>query len=255
MSTFDLTEKAAQQIQGRLSFGLIGGAVGIEASASNSSGEGKKDAEKTTDEKISYTFSSQAMGPATTEPATFTKLLHNNSTWALIDRGSCKAYIPVWELIKDLGSEFQEAATAVQNAWEEREERWRKESERLGKQLTKIVRKDVESLTEKYLKKDPDEIGYGFLPDNSAQLINSSFANKKTIDLSREKAYALALEKIMVDPRYRICVVSISPNGKFMVRCWEASEDSKMTFASSKGKHELIYSRIAFKWKDRVPQK
>ena len=106
-----------------------------------------------------------------------------------------------------------------------------------------------------YWFQDPDEIGYGFLPDNSAQLIDCTIAKKKTIDLCRAKAYALAQEKVMVDPRYRVCVVSICPDGKYMVRCWEASEETEMTFAIIKGKHELIYSRIVFKWKDSVPQK
>jgi hypothetical protein len=48
-------------------------------------------------------------------------LLANNSTWALIDRGSPNAYLPIWELIRDLGSDFEEAAGILERTWNSNE--------------------------------------------------------------------------------------------------------------------------------------
>jgi hypothetical protein len=96
-----LTQKAAQQLQCQISVGFLGGLFGIGASISgeHSSSSGKTEGHDEDSDLISYTFSCQAMGPATTNPATFNKLLANNSTWALIVRGSPNAYLPIWELI------------------------------------------------------------------------------------------------------------------------------------------------------------
>ena len=114
-----LTEKAAQHLQGQLSFGFLGGMFGIGLSirGEHSSSSGKTEAHEKEAEDISYTFSSQAMGPATTNPAAFNTLLSNNSTWAIIDRGSQNAYLPMWELIRDLGSDFKDAATFLEYTW------------------------------------------------------------------------------------------------------------------------------------------
>jgi hypothetical protein len=153
-SAYQLTEKSAQQLQGQLSFGFLGGAFGIGMSVSgeHSSSEGKKTADDVKEEKTSYTFTSQAMGPAATDPATFSKLLSNNSTWALIDRGSPSAYIPVWEMINDLGSEFEKAAQVLQMVWNNKEMKLKKQSRRLGKELTKIVVDDVASFKNESLE-------------------------------------------------------------------------------------------------------
>ncbi|CAB3991233.1 Hypothetical predicted protein [Paramuricea clavata] len=254
-SAYQLTEKAAQQLQGQLSFGFLGGAFGIGMSVSgeHSSSEGKKTAQEEKEEKTSYTFTSQAMGPAATDPATFSKLLGNNSTWALIDRGSPSTYIPVWEMINDLGSEFEKAAQVLQNAWNNKEMKLKKQSRRLGKELTKIVVDDLVSFKNESLKQKPDEIGYGFLPNNGAQLVFNRTIS--TINLTPETAYKIAGDKIIEDPRHRVCAVSLCPDGKYMVRCWEASDAAEMTFESAEGKHQLLYSQIIFKWKDNVPQK
>ncbi len=123
-STSELTQKAALKLQGQISFGLVGGVYGIGGSItgehSRSSGEAKGHDEETDD--VSYTFTSQAMGPSTTSPASFINLLKNNSTWALIDRGSLNAYLPIWELIRDLGSEFEIAAKTLEETWHKDEE-------------------------------------------------------------------------------------------------------------------------------------
>ena len=118
-ATSVLTEKAAQQLQGQISVGFIGGLLGIGASISGeqSSSSGKTEGQEKKADNVSYTFSSQSLGPATTNPAAFPNLLANNSTWALIDRGSPNAYIPIWELIRDLGSDFEEAAKILENTW------------------------------------------------------------------------------------------------------------------------------------------
>lgn len=90
------------------------------------------------------------------------------------------------------------------------------------------------------------------MPNDSAQLVLNSIS---TIDLTLEKAYEIAEEKIIEDPRHRVCAVTLSPDKYYMVRCWEASDVAEMTFTSAKGKHQLLYSKIIFKWKDNIPQK
>ena len=73
-------------------------------------------------------YSVRSIGPTTTNPHTFRKLLSDNSTWALIDRGPVEGYIPVWELLKDLGSENETAADVLEKIWQcdERKKKYRK---------------------------------------------------------------------------------------------------------------------------------
>ena len=153
--TTKLTEKAAQKLQGQISVGFLGGAFGIGASisAEHSSSSGGTEAHEEEQEGTSYTYSFQAMGPAATNPATFSKLLANNSTWAIIDRGSRHAYIPVWELIREIGSDFEEAAKILKIAWDEDEEQNRLKSLRVGYKITEIIKEDLERLRDRYIKK------------------------------------------------------------------------------------------------------
>ena len=124
-ATSVLMEKATQQLQGQISAASVSGLGGICKSIrgehSDSSGNTENHSEKV--DGILYTFSSQAMGPATTDPHAFEKMLANNSTWAVIDRGSSDAYLPVWELIGDLGSEFEEPARILESTWGNDEEK------------------------------------------------------------------------------------------------------------------------------------
>lgn len=41
----------------------------------------------------------------------------------------------------------------------------------------------------------------------------------------------------------------VSP--KYKLKCWEASDDTPTTFC--KGPGQLFFSKVLFKWKDRVP--
>lgn len=153
--TSKLTEKAAQKLQGQISVGFLGGSFGIGASISteHSSSSGKASAQEEEEEDTSFTYSFQSMGPAATNPATFYKLLANNSTWALIDRGSAHAYIPVWELIRDLGSDFEEAAGVLEETWSKDEEQNRLRSLKVGYQITKFIKEDLERLRDQYISK------------------------------------------------------------------------------------------------------
>ncbi|KAL9970354.1 hypothetical protein ACROYT_G022711 [Oculina patagonica] len=251
--TTKLTEKAAQKLQGQISVGFLGGAFGIGASisAEHSSSSGKASAQEEEAEDTSYTYSFQAMGPAATNPATFTKLLANNSTWALIDRGSQNAYIPVWELIRDLGTDFEGAAKVLEETWGKDEEQNRLRSLRVGYKITKIIKDDLERLRDQFINKKPDEGDYGYWPKNGAQLTFSF----QTINLSRREAYEKAVEIIMADPRYRICEIALCAGEVYTLRCWKASEVAEMTFESVSGEHVLFYSEIIFRWKDKVPVK
>ena len=156
IETSVFTEKAAKELQGQISVGFLGGAFGIGASISgrhsNTSGELQAGEEKA--EAISYRYSFQAMGPAATNPTTFTKLLANNSTWALIDRGSPLAYIPVWELLTDLGDPaFDKAAGVLEDTWKEDESKKSKKIARAEFKISEIIRGELETLANSYIDK------------------------------------------------------------------------------------------------------
>jgi len=153
--TSKLTEKAAQHLQGQISVGFLGGAFGIGASINSQHTEssGKVSAQEEEAEDTSYTYSFQAMGPAATSPATFTKLLANNSTWALIDRGSKNAYIPVWELMRELGRDFEEAAQVLENTWRKDEKENKQKSLRVGYKVTEIIKTELERLRDQCKEK------------------------------------------------------------------------------------------------------
>ena len=152
--TSTLTEKAAQHLQSQISVGILGGAFGIGASVNtqHTESEGKLTGKDEKAEHTSYTFSFQVMGPAATNPATFTKLLANNSTWALIDRGSKNAYIPVWELMRELGSDFEGAAQVLEKTWCKDEKENKQKSLRVGYKVTEIIKNELERLEEQCAK-------------------------------------------------------------------------------------------------------
>ena len=152
--TSTLTEKAAQHLQSQISVGVLGGAFGIGASVKtqHTESEGKLTGTDEKAEHTSYTFSFQVMGPAATNPATFTKLLANNSTWALIDRGSKNAYIPVWELMRELGSDFEGAAQVLEKTWCKDEKENKQKSLRVGYKVTEIIKNELERLEEQCAK-------------------------------------------------------------------------------------------------------
>ena len=128
-----LTEAAAKHLQHQISNGFLGGAFGVGASVSglSTSGAGRSTSSHKEDEAISFTCEVKSVGPPATNPVTFNKLLCYNSTWALIDRGEVQGYIPVWELLRDSGSEFETAAEVLEATWhwdeKKRKEEWEKQ--------------------------------------------------------------------------------------------------------------------------------
>jgi hypothetical protein len=103
-----------------------------------------------------------------------------------------------------------------------------------------------------FLFQEQEKIEFAYLPSNGAQLV---FNTISTVNLSKKDAFEMAEDKISEDPRHRVCAVTLGADGKYMMRCWEASDAAEMTFEQTKGKHALLYSRIIFKWKDRIPEK
>ena len=103
----------------------------------------------------SFTYSVKSMGPPA-NPATFHNLLAYSSNWALIDRGSFPGYIPVWELIGDLGDKYKEAARVLEKTrhkdkskWEENRQaqcKGRKKAEELIKAKAELQRMKEEHL-------------------------------------------------------------------------------------------------------------
>ena len=155
--TTTLTKAATEKLQAQMSFGFLGGAFGIGGSvkAEHQGSTGETQAEQEDQKKTSYTYTVHAMGPAATNPVVFQKLLAYNSTWALIDRGPHEAYIPIWELLRNLRGSYEDAAQVLEATWDE-EEKTKKE---VSKQLKKIydkrrkkedVRKELEELSKEY---------------------------------------------------------------------------------------------------------
>ena len=125
---FKLTEAAVAFLGGALRIGVSG------TEEYTNSGENSEET-NTAIQNERFSHSLRSIGPPATNPATFQKLLSYSSTWALIDRGPVTSYIPIWELIEDLGSEFREAATALKETWHKdedlRQEKWEAEQNHL----------------------------------------------------------------------------------------------------------------------------
>ena len=151
MNILKLTEAAVNHLDAQISVGFLSGVSGIGASAAGkqATGTGKGNSKYKDSSDESFTFSVKSIGPQAENPSTFQKLLSYNSTWALIDRGSIEGYIPVWELIRDLGSEFQEAATMLEKTWCKDEEDRKK----------KLVEKEKKKLEEKEKPRDLKQSG------------------------------------------------------------------------------------------------
>lgn len=155
--TTTLTEAATEKLQTQMSFGFLGGAFGIGGSvkAEHQGSTGETQAEQEDQKKTSYTYSVHALGPAATNPVVFQKLLAYNSTWALIDRGPHEAYIPIWELLRNLGGSYEDAAQVLEATWDEEEETKKEVSKQLKKIYDKRrkkedVRMELQELSKEY---------------------------------------------------------------------------------------------------------
>ena len=155
--TTTLTKAATEKLQTQMSFGFLGGAFGIGGSvkAEHQGSTGETQAEQEDQKKTSYTYTVHAMGPAATNPVVFQKLLSYNSTWALIDRGPHEAYIPIWELLRNLGGSYEDAAQVLEVTWDEEEEKKKEVSKELKKFYDKRrkkedVRMELQELSKEY---------------------------------------------------------------------------------------------------------
>ena len=160
MDTYELTEAAVDHLNNQISFGFLGGAFGIGANGTgeHTTGTGKTLAKHETGNNKIFTYSVKSMGPLATNPSTFHKLLLYNSTWALIDRGSFEGYIPVWELIRDLGKEFEEASVVLEETWRKDESARKKEWEAKQKKSRDLQReKNMLAEAEEELKRIKEE--------------------------------------------------------------------------------------------------
>ena len=149
-----LTEAAVNHLDAQISVGFLSGVSGIGASAAGkqATGTGKGNSKYKDSSDESFTFSVKSIGPQAEKPSTFQKLLSYNSTWALIDRGSIEGYIPVWELIRELGSEFEEAATVLEKTWrKDEEDRKKKLEEKREKNIMTGGKQDLLLMKEEHL--------------------------------------------------------------------------------------------------------
>ena len=150
-----LTEAAVDHLRSQISVGYISGpfAMGASDTSERTSRKGKAFWYYARSDTEKFTYSVKSMGTQARNPATFEKLLSYNSQWALIDRGSCQAYIPVWELIGKLGSEFKEAEQVLKETW------LKDESEREKKKDAREARRELLWIKEKHLKRVRINIG------------------------------------------------------------------------------------------------
>ena len=160
--TFKLTEAAVNHLKAQISYGFLGGAFEIRTSGTSeyaSSTVQNRGRQLASSESDSFSYSVKSMGPQATNPATFHKLLSYNSTWALIDRGECQSFIPVWELFSNLGGEFKEVATVLQRTWrkDEAERKTKLEAKRKEREDAK-KKKDQQKAREKQLKDAREEL-------------------------------------------------------------------------------------------------
>ena len=159
--TFTLTEAAVNHLNTQISAGFLGGAFGIGASGTgeHTASKGQIKGRQASTGSDSFTYSVKSMGPQATNPSTFHKLLSYNSTWALIDRGECQSFIPVWELFSNLSGEFKEVATVLQRTWrkDEAERKTKLEAERKEREDAK-KKKDQQKARETQLKNAREEL-------------------------------------------------------------------------------------------------
>lgn len=134
-----LIEAAVKHLNAQISAGFLSGAFGIGGGVTGEHAleEGRVIVSHRESSAESFTCSMKSMGPQA-NPATFNKSLSYSSNWALIDRGSPQAYTPVWELIRNLGGEFMEAARILEDTWHkdesERQDIWQARREEKEKE-------------------------------------------------------------------------------------------------------------------------
>ena len=167
--TLTLTEAAVKHLKAQIAVGFLGGGFGIGGSATGeyTSTEGRSTGSHSESNTESFTYSVKSMGPPATNPATFHKLLSYNSTWALIDRGSFQGYIPVWEMLRELGSEYEVVANVLEETWrcdenkrkqnwealkKKEEDRQKKEEEQSKKdEEMKMAKEELQRIKEEHL--------------------------------------------------------------------------------------------------------
>jgi len=71
----------------------------------------------------------------------------------LIDRGSPNAYIPVWELIRDLGSDYEGVAEVLEKTWLDDEKKNRISSLKVEYKVTEIIREGPEKRRKEFINK------------------------------------------------------------------------------------------------------
>ena len=156
MDDVTLQKAAKNHLEGQMSLRFLSEKFGIGGNVVSSKSEKVKHKEE--NNEMCFSYSKASMGPPA-NPATFHKLLSYNSNWALIDRGNVEINIPVWELVKDLGGVFEEAARLLKNTYNKDEDRRRTEHEaqkveRERAHETKEARVELQGIKETHLEKE-----------------------------------------------------------------------------------------------------
>ncbi|XP_028400234.1 uncharacterized protein LOC114523491 [Dendronephthya gigantea] len=252
IETTQFAKEAVTKLESQISAGYLGAGFEAKGNVSASSKEAEEGEQQ--EESVFYRFSKQVIGPGASNPQTFRQLLEYNSTWAIIDRGPPEGYVPVWQLLRQEGKEYQTAAEKLKQIWgqdeEERKKIWKMKirTERDERDMQQ-VKKDLLKIREEFLGRRY-RIGKSYRPVNAKLKIEKDW-------LEHKDAYDQAIDFIMEDPYCRICKIVYwwhICGGGYSLMCWEVPRETKfLQFDTISGGHVLFFSETCFQWKDDVP--
>lgn len=259
-NTTELQKAAVDSLKSEMA-GLLTGAFGVQFRAgfvrNKRDEENKKIVKESSVAKL--THSMESIGPQTHNPETFNEHLSYSSNWALIDRGNCKSYRPVWELIaRNSGEKFVKAAQVLKKTWEEDEMKRKKEFNVRRNERDKLkTKKDLKRIKDSHLQYQHRERVDSFRPKGETL----TPCNDPVLT-TRENAYQRATEFIMRNPQLHFCEIDLKKSiwwpfgndeGRYIARCWKASPDTPVSFCQCKEGPVLFFSEKHFIWKNKIP--
>lgn len=235
--------------------GFPTGAFGVDASAEfehdHVVGENTINIDESSETK--FTLSMKSIGPQAHNPATFEELLSDSSNWALTDRGNPKSYRPVWELLntRNCGEEFARAAQFLKTTWE------KDEKERCEERDKREAEEDLKLIMDKHLEYEHRDRVVNIRPERKTLT-----SCNDPVMTTREKAYKQATEFIIRNPQLHFCEIDLKKRipwpfrnneRRYIIRCWEASPGTPVSFCQCKKGPVLFFSEKHFIWKNKIP--
>lgn len=160
-STKSLSKEAVNHLKGQIRVNCPIEVTEIGANASGGYTDSTRTETRTQGKNgfLKFHYHVTCFGPTAKDPDAFHRQLSDESTWALIDRGRSESFIPVWELLKNLGDTFEKVSALLEEIWDkdESERKLVKERDREKKEKAREKKQFVEELesiqTEHFSKK------------------------------------------------------------------------------------------------------